>query len=57
MPAYLDYVEYIMQNAGLDDDKPESRLPGDTTLMEDTEEELNSLLMKRKEGSEKGHWK
>ena len=29
------------------------RYAGDTTLMEESEEELNSLLMKVKEGSEK----
>ena len=35
MPAYLNYVEYIMQNARLDDDKLESRLPGQISTTSD----------------------
>ena len=52
-----------MRNAGLEEAKLESRLPGrninnlryadDTTLMAESEEELTSLLMKVKEESEK----
>ena len=49
-----------MQNAGLHEAQVESRLSGeilitsdDTTLMEESEEELKSLLMKMKEESEK----
>ena len=52
-----------MRNAGLEEAKLESRLPGrninnlryadDTTLMAESEEELTSLLMKLKEESEK----
>ena len=51
-----------MWNAGLDETKFESRLLGeinnfryadDTTLMAESKEELNSLLMKLKEQSEK----
>ena len=49
-----------MQNAGLDEHKLESRLPGeisitsdDTTLMEESKEELRSLLMNVKEESER----
>ena len=51
-----------MRNAGLEEHKLESRLPGeisnlryaeDTTLMAESEEELKSLLMKVKVESEK----
>ena len=52
-----------MRNAGLEEAKLESRLPGrninnlryadDTTLMAESEEELTSLLMKVKVESEK----
>ena len=57
------YAEYIMRNAGLD--KAQARIKiarrninnlryaDDTTLMAEIEEELNSLLMKVKEESEK----
>ena len=57
------YAEYIMRNAGLEEHKLESRLPGEisitsdmqiTTLMAESEEEQKSLLMKVKEESEKG---
>ena len=52
-PAYLSYAEYIMQNARLDELQtgiviPEKninniRYADDTTLMADSEEELESL--------------
>ena len=49
------YEEYIMRNAGLEEHKLETRLPGETsitsdntTLMVESEEELKSLLMKVK---------
>ena len=57
------YAEYIMRNAGLDEAQPGIRIAGrniknlryadDTTLMAESEEELNSLLMKVREESEK----
>ena len=57
------YAEYIMQNTGLDEVKTGIKIVGrninnlryadDTTLMEGSEEELKSLLMKVKEKSEK----
>ena len=57
------YVEYIMQDAGLDEAQAESKTAGrninslryknDTTLMEESEEELKSLMMNVKEESEK----
>ena len=57
------YVEYIMQNAGLDEAQAGIKIAGrnisnlryvdDTALMAETEEELKSLLMKVKEESEK----
>ena len=57
------YAEYIMRNAGLDEAQAgikiarrnfnNLRYAGDTTLMAECEEELNSLLMKVKEESEK----
>ena len=56
------YVEYIMRNAGLHEAQLESiarrninnlRYADDTTLMVERKEELNSLLMKVKEESEK----
>ena len=57
------YAEYIMRNAGLEEAKAEIKTAGrninnlryadDSTLMEETEEELKSLLMKVKEESEK----
>ena len=53
------YVEYIMRNAGLDEAQAGIRIAGrnisnlryagDTTLMEESEEELKSQLMKVKE--------
>ena len=58
------YAESIMQNAGLDESQAgikiarrninNLRYENDTTLMEEGEEELKSLLMKVKEESEKG---
>ena len=57
------YAEYIMWNAGLDEAQAgikiarrninNLRYADDTTLMAESEEELKSLLMKVKEGSEK----
>ena len=57
------YVEYIMQNARLDEAQTGSKVEGrninnpryadDTTLMAESEEKLKSLLMKVKEESEK----
>ena len=57
------YAEYIMQNAELDEAQAgikiagrninNLRYAGDTTLVAESEEELNSLLMKVKEESEK----
>ena len=60
-PAYL--TEYIMQNARVDEAQAgikisrrnitNLRYSDDTTLMAENEEELNSLLVKVKEESEK----
>ena len=57
------YAEYIMRNAGLDEAQAEIKINGrninnlryadDTTLIEESEEELKSLLMKVKEEREK----
>ena len=57
------YAEYIMRNTGLDEAQAGIKIAGrninnlryadDTTLMAESEEELNSLLMKGKEESEK----
>ena len=56
------YVEYIMQNAGLEAQAEikiarrninHLRYADDTTLMAESDEELKSLLMKMKEESEK----
>ena len=57
------YAEYIMRNAGLEETQAgikiagrninNLRYAGDPTLMEESEEELKSLLMKVKEESEK----
>ena len=62
-PAYLTYVEHIMQNARLDEVKAGIKIAGrninnlryadDTTLMAESKEELKNLLMKVKEESEK----
>ena len=57
------YAEYIVRNAGLDEAQAVIKIAGrninnlryadDTILMAESEEELKSLLMKVKEGSEK----
>ena len=57
------YAEYITPNAGLDKAQARIKIAGrninnlryavDTTLMAESEEELNSLLMKVKEESKK----
>ena len=57
------YAEYIMRNSGLEEAQAGIKIVGrninnlrhadDTTLMAESEEELNSLLMKVKEESEK----
>ena len=57
------YAEYIIRNAGLEEAQAGIKIAGrnindlryadDTTLMEESEEELKSLLMKLKEESEK----
>ena len=59
----VSIAEYIMRNAGLEEAQAGSKIAGryinnlryadDTTLMAESEEELNSLLMKEKEDSEK----
>ena len=56
------YVEYIMRNAGLEEAQAGIKIAGrninnlkyadDTTLMEESEDEVKSLLMKVKEDSE-----
>ena len=63
-PCLFDfYAEYIMRNTGLEETQAGIKIAGrninnfryadDTTLMAESEEELNSLLMKMKEESEK----
>ena len=57
------HAEYVLRNAGLDEAQAgikiarrninNLRYADDTTLMAESEEELKSLLMKVKEGSEK----
>ena len=57
------YAEYIMRNAGLEEAQTGIKIAGrninnlryadDTTFMEESEEEIKSLLMKVKEKSEK----
>ena len=57
------YAQYIMRNAGLEEEQAEIKMSGrninklrysdDTTLVAESEEELKSLLMKVKEKSEK----
>ena len=57
------YAEFIMRNAGLEETQAGIKIAGrninnlryavDTTLMEESEEELKSLLLKVKEESEK----
>ena len=61
--AGLEYAEYIMQNAWVNEEQAgiktvrsninNLRYAGDTTLMAESEEELKSLLLKVKEESEK----
>ena len=60
-PAYLTYMQYIMRNARLDEAQAgiktakrniSIRYAHDTTLREESEEELKSLLMNGKERSE-----
>ena len=65
LPPYLFnfYTEYIMRNTGLDEAQAGIKIAGrninhlryadDTTLMAESKEELNSLLMKVKHESEK----
>ena len=65
LSAYLFnlYAEYIMRNVGLDEAQAGIKIAGrninnlryanNTTLTAESEEELKSLLMKAKEGSEK----
>ena len=58
-----EYAEYIMRNAGLEEAQAEIKISrryinnlryaDDTTLMEESEEELKNLLMKVKEEREK----
>ena len=62
-PTYLNYVEYIMWNARLDEAQAGIKIAGRninnlryadyTTLMAESKEELKRLLMKVKEESEK----
>ena len=61
------YAEYITRNAGLEEAQAGIKIAGrninnfryadDITLMEESEEELKSLLMRVKEESEKVGWK
>ena len=60
---FILYAEYIMRNVGLEETQARIKIARrtinnlkyahDTMLMAESEEELNSLLMKVKEGSEK----
>ena len=60
---FILYAEYIMKNAGLDEEKAGIKIArgnisnltfaDDTTFMAESKEELKSLLMKVKEESEK----
>ena len=60
---FILYAEYIIRNTGLDEAQALIKIAGrninnlryadDSTLMAESEEELNSLLMKVKEESEK----
>ena len=62
LPFPSPYAEYIMRNAGLEEAQTAIEIPGgninnlryadDTTLMAESKEELESLLMKVKEKSE-----
>ena len=61
------YADYIIQNVRLEKAQAGTKIAGrninnlryadDTTLMAESKEELNSLLMKLKEESEKADWK
>ena len=61
--SFSIYVEYVVQNAGLDESQAGMKITGtninnlryayDTTIMVESEEELKILLMKVKEESEK----
>ena len=61
------YAEYIMRNTGLEEAQDGIKIAGrnitnlrygdDTTLMEESEEEIDSLLMNVKEKSEKAGFK
>ena len=64
LPCLFNFcAEYVMRNTGLDEAQAGIKIAGrnnnnlryadDTTLMEESEEELKSLLMKVKEESEK----
>ena len=62
-PAYLTYIGYIMRNSRLDEAQARIKIArrninnlryaDETTLMGESKEELNGLLMKMKEESEK----
>ena len=62
-PTYLNYAEYIMWNARLDEAQAGIKIAGkninnhryadDSTLMAESEEKLKRLLIKVKEESEK----
>ena len=62
-PCLLNYAEYIMRNAGLEETQAGIKIAGrninnlryadDITLMAESEEELKSLLMEVKEESDK----
>ena len=62
-PTYLNYADYIMRNAGLEEAQAGIKIAGrninnlryadDTTLMTESEEELKSLQMKVKDKTEK----
>ena len=67
-PCFFNlYAEYIMRNAGLEEAQARIKIAGrninhlryadNTTLMEESEEELKNLLMKVKEESEKASLK
>ena len=47
------YAEYIMRNTGLEEAQAGIKIADDTTLTAESEEKLESLLMKLKEESEK----
>ena len=63
-PCLFNFAKYIMRNVGLEETQAGSKIArrninnlryaNDTTLMAESEEELESLLMKVKEESEEG---